>query len=115
MKIGEIIPLEREIELNAGRKTIELEVSNSGDRPIQVGSHYSFFEVNKLLRFDRAAAFGFRLNIPSGAAVRFEAGETKTVELVELGGGKKTYGLNGLTNGGSAEQAIACAKRKGFL
>ena len=79
MLIGQVFPQEREIELNAGKKTIQLEVTNAGDRPVQVGSHFHFFEVNKMLAFDRAAAFGYRLDVPSGNAVRFEPGETKTV------------------------------------
>ena len=82
---GEIRAADGEIELNAGRACITLVVANSGDRPIQVGSHYHFFETNDALQFDRAAARGFRLNIPSGAAVRFEPGQTRTVELVEHG------------------------------
>lgn len=88
MKVGEIISFNKEIELNAGRAVKSLEVTNSGDRPIQVGSHFHFFEVNKLLKFDRPAAYGFRLDIPSGMSVRFEPGETKTVQLCELGGNK---------------------------
>lgn len=88
MKIGEIISFNKEIELNAGRKTITLEISNTGDRPIQVGSHFHFCEANKLLHFDRKAAFGYRLDIPSGMSVRFEPGEKKTVQLCELGGKK---------------------------
>lgn len=88
MKIGEIISFNKEIELNAGRKTITLEIINSGDRPIQVGSHFHFCEANKLLQFDRKAAFGYRLDIPSGMSVRFEPGEKKPVQLCELGGKK---------------------------
>jgi len=83
---GEILTEEGEIELNAGRDTAVLHVANTGDRPIQVGSHYHFFEVNKALRFSRARAFGMRLDIPAGTAVRFEPGETKAVRLVEIGG-----------------------------
>jgi urease beta subunit len=97
MKIGEIISADREIELNKGRKTVQISVANIGDRPIQVGSHFHFFEVNKLLSFDRAAAYGMRLDIPSGTAVRFEPGEEKTVTLVELAGKKRVFGLNNLT------------------
>jgi urease beta subunit len=88
-----------DIIANEGRREIELEVSNTGDRPIQVGSHFHFFEVNRALRFDRAAAYGMRLNIPAGTAVRFEPGDTKIVPLVEIGGSGNVYGLNGLTNG----------------
>jgi urease subunit beta len=84
---------------NAGLATRRLEVTNTGDRPIQVGSHYHFFEANAALRCDRAAARGFRLNIPAGTAVRFEAGDTKRVELVALAGTREVYGLNGKVNG----------------
>lgn len=77
MKIGEIMPLDREITLNKGKSTVTLVVANTGDRPVQVGSHYHFFEVNKCLSFDRAAAYGYHLDIPSGTAVRFEPGEEK--------------------------------------
>jgi urease subunit gamma/beta len=84
---------------NDGRREIELEVANTGDRPIQVGSHFHFFEVNRALRFDRAAAYGMRLNIPAGTAVRFEPGDSKNVPLVAIGGTATIYGLNGLTNG----------------
>lgn len=88
-----------DIEANKGRKTVEITVANTGDRPVQVGSHFHFFEVNKALEFDRAKAFGMRLNIPAGTAVRFEPGEEKDVTLVEVGGKKTVYGLNGLTEG----------------
>jgi len=87
------------VTANVNRRTVELEVANTGDRPIQVGSHFHFFEANKALRFDRALAFGMRLNIPAGTAVRFEPGDTKRVTLVELGGAGCVYGLNALTNG----------------
>lgn len=87
------------IELNAGKATTELVVIHTGDRPVQVGSHFHFFEVNRSLKFDRAAAFGMRLDIPAGTAVRFEPGEEKPVRLVELGGSKLSYGLNGLSKG----------------
>jgi urease subunit gamma/beta len=83
------------IELNVGRETLTLEVSNTGDRPIQVGSHYHFFETNQALSFDRSAARGFRLNIPAGTAVRFEPGQTRTVELCALAGARKVYGFRG--------------------
>ena len=99
MKVGEIISFNKNIELNSGRKTIVVEVKNSGDRPVQVGSHFHFYEVNKALDFDRSAAFGFRLDIPSGMSVRFEPGETKTVQLCSFGGKSEIYGLNDLTNG----------------
>ena len=97
---------------NAGRRTTELEVANVGDRPIQVGSHFHFFEVNRSLRFDRARAFGMRLNIPAGTAVRFEPGDNKKVTLVELGGDAKVYGLNGLTNGPANQSVEQAARRK---
>lgn len=101
--VGAVLPLEREIELNAGRATKTITVSNLGDRPIQVGSHYHFYEVNKLLSFDREEAFGYRLDIPSGTSVRFEPGEEKTVQLVALGGKKTVYGLRDLTCGSVAD------------
>lgn len=88
-----------EIELNKGKQTLPMLVVNSGDRPIQVGSHFHFFEVNRALKFNRAEAFGMRLNIASGTAVRFEPGEEKPVQLVELGGAKLSYGLNNLSQG----------------
>jgi urease subunit beta len=96
---GEIKTIGKDIELNIGRNTINLVVANSGDRPIQVGSHFHFYEVNKSLIFDRKLARGFRLNIPSGTAVRFEPGQKKTIQLVELGGDRKVYGFNGLVMG----------------
>ncbi len=91
---GEIIPQPGEIELNSGRRTCTLAASNSGDRPIQVGSHYHFYEVNEALQFDREKARGFRLNITAGTAVRFEPGQRRTVELVELAGDKAIFGFN---------------------
>jgi urease subunit beta len=91
---GEIVVADGEIELNHGRKSITLEVTNSGDRPIQVGSHYHFFETNDALKFERGKTRGFRLNIAAGTAVRFEPGQTRTVELVALAGGRKVYGFN---------------------
>jgi urease subunit beta len=94
MRPGEIITEAGEIELNAGRKTVTLTVANRGDRPIQVGSHYHFYEVNTALDFDREQARGFRLNIASGTAVRFEPGQQRTVELVELSGDRIVYGFN---------------------
>ena len=100
---GSIQALAGEIELNVGREVVQLEVANAGDRPIQVGSHFHFFEINRALTFDRAAAFGKRLDIPSGTSVRFEPGESKTVQLVALGGLKEVYWLNNLTNGPTAE------------
>ena len=90
---GEIIPAKGEIELNAGRKAITLEVSNTGDRPIQVGSHYHFFETNPALKFDRKKARGMRLDIAAGTAVRFEPGQTREVNLVALAGARTVYGF----------------------
>lgn len=91
---GEIDTQPGEIELNVGRATLTLEVTNTGDRPVQVGSHYHFFETNPALSFDRAAARGFRLNIAAGTAVRFEPGQLRTVELVALAGDRKVFGFN---------------------
>ncbi|MBU3058161.1 urease subunit beta [Pseudomonas indica] len=92
---GEYRLQDGEIELNADRRTVTLNVANSGDRPIQVGSHYHFFETNDALTFDRAAARGMRLNIPAGTAVRFEPGQTREVELVELAGDRRVFGFAG--------------------
>jgi urease subunit beta len=94
MNPGEIITQPGEIELNTGRRTCTLAVSNTGDRPIQVGSHYHFYEANEALQFDREKARGFRLNIVAGTAVRFEPGQRRTVELVELAGDKMVFGFN---------------------
>ena len=91
---GEIDPLDGELELNVGRATLTLVVANTGDRPIQVGSHYHFAETNAALSFDRAAARGHRLNIAAGTAVRFEPGQTRSVELVALAGDRKVFGFN---------------------
>ena len=96
---GEIQTQPGEIELNAGRKALTLKVANTGDRPIQVGSHCHFFEVNRALDFNRQTAYGMRLNIAAGTAVRFEPGDTKEVDLVALGGTRTVYGINGLVNG----------------
>ena len=104
---GEYLLGDGDIVANAGRRTVELTVANTGDRPIQVGSHFHFFEVNRALRFDRAPAFGMRLNVPAGTAVRFEPGDEKRVTLVELAGARKVFGLNGLAQGGTKEQALA--------
>ena len=90
---GEIKTVAGDIELNKGRKTVTLEVTNTGDRPIQVGSHYHFFETNDALAFDRKLAYGFRLAIAAGTAVRFEPGQSRTVELVALAGDRKVYGF----------------------
>ncbi len=96
---GEIISPQGEIELNAGREKLTLQVSNSGDRPIQVGSHYHFFETNAALKFDRDAAKGFRLDIAAGTAVRFEPGQTREVRLVALSGKREIYGFRQLVMG----------------
>ncbi|WP_414567019.1 urease subunit beta [Nostoc sp. CCY 9925] len=96
---GEIITPEGEIELNAGRPTIKLQVSNTGDRPIQVGSHFHFYEVNAALIFDREQARGMRVDIPAGTAVRFEPGDEKEITLVPVVGSRQVYGLNSKING----------------
>jgi urease subunit beta len=96
---GEILTDGGEIELNAGRQTVTLTVANTGDRPVQVGSHYHFYEVNAALAFDREKARGFRLNIAAGTAVRFEPGQERTVELVALAGKRVVYGFNGKVMG----------------
>ena len=96
---GEMKIASGDIELNKGRKTVTLEVTNTGDRPIQVGSHYHFFETNEALGFDRKLAYGFRLNIAAGTAVRFEPGQSRTIELVALAGDRKVYGFQGKVMG----------------
>ena len=96
---GEVLPADGEIEINAGRATIEVAVANTGDRPIQVGSHYHFYETNPALAFDREPTRGFRLNIPAGTAIRFEPGQTRTVELVAYAGARKVYGFRGAVMG----------------
>ena len=96
---GEVFPAEGELELNDGRPTATVTVENTGDRPIQVGSHFHFFETNRALHFDRRSAYGMRLDIPSGTAVRFEPGQERTVELVALAGDRVVYGFNGLVMG----------------
>ncbi len=96
---GEIIPAAGSIDLNAGRETVEIDVSNTGDRPIQVGSHYHFFETNDALAFDRAKARGFRLDIPAGTAVRFEPGQTRRVRLVAYAGSRVVQGFTGKVDG----------------
>jgi urease subunit gamma/beta len=115
---GSTVIKEGEIELNAGRATVEIAVTNLGDRPIQVGSHYHFIETNAALQFDRAAAYGKRLDIPAGTAVRFEPGETKTVQLVEIAGKKVIRGGNNLAGGKIStvgkKAALKKLKAKGF-
>ena len=94
MKPGEIITKDEQVDLNKDTKVTKIKISNSGDRPVQVGSHYHFFETNQYLVFDRKLSYGKRLNIPSGTAVRFEPGQSKDVELIEINGLKKIYGFN---------------------
>lgn len=108
---GEYFLAADDIELNAGRPTCRVTVSNRGDRPIQVGSHCHFFEVNRALAFERAAAYGMRLNVPAGTAVRFEPGDTREVELVAIGGRREILGLNGLVNGPLDSDAPAQDKK----
>ena len=118
MTPGEYLLGDGDVEANVGRETIQITVANTGDRPIQVGSHFHFFEANRALRFDRARAFGMRLNIPAGTAVRFEPGDEKVVTLVALAGAREVHGLNALTDGptGDAARAAAVARaaRGGF-
>ncbi len=116
---GEYILSDTPIEANIGRKTVSMTVTNTGDRPVQVGSHFHFFESNKALVFERAKAFGMRLNIPAGTAVRFEPGQDRDVQLVEFSGSRSVYGLNALTNGKTDEgkikkSALRKAKKQGF-
>lgn len=115
---GEYLLRDGDVVANSDRTVISLTVANTGDRPIQVGSHFHFFEVNRALQFDRRAAFGRRLNIPAGTAARFEPGDEKVVSLVPLGGGVAVYGLNGLTNGVAGdtvrEGAVSAARSAGF-
>ncbi len=116
---GEILTEPGDIELNAGKDTAQIQVTNTADRPIQVGSHYHFFEVNKALEFQRERAYGMRLDIPAGTAVRFEPGETKRVNLVEIGGTREGYGLNDLTDGklddpDTKKKALEKAAEQGF-
>ena len=99
-----------DIELNAGRTTARLKIANTGDRPIQVGSHFHFYETNGALRFDRDAAYGMRLNIAAGTAVRFEPGQERTVELVALAGERKVYGFNGKVMGKLKQKSAGAAK-----
>jgi urease subunit beta len=108
---GEVLTQEGDVEINAGRATITLTVANTGDRPVQVGSHYHFFETNPALAFDRAKSRGFRLNIPAGTAVRFEPGQQRTVELVAYAGDRKVYGFRGEVMGPLDAPARKSAKR----
>lgn len=114
---GQYFISDKPIIANQGKKTTTIQVKNTGDRPIQVGSHTHFFETNKALEFPRSEAYGFRLNIPSGTSIRFEPGETKNVELTEYGGKKIVWGFSGLVNGKLDEKrsdALQKAKKLGF-
>lgn len=116
---GEFLIDDGEVVLNEGTQSVEITVSNTGDRPVQAGSHFHFFELNKALDFDRKEAYGMRLDIPSGTAVRFEPGEKKTVRLIPIGGERVGHGLNGLVNGKMDDEnvkaaALAKAKELGF-
>lgn len=108
---GEVRTGEGTVVINEGRETSEVTVANTGDRPVQVGSHFHFFEVNAALEFDRAAAFGMRLDIPAGTAVRFEPGDETTVDLVAIGGKRVAHGMNGLVNGSVDDDAAAAVER----
>ena len=116
---GEWLLADDPVEINAGRRTLRISVRNTGDRPIQVGSHYHFFEVNRALDFDRPATLGMRLDVPSGQSIRFEAGDERDVDLVEFGGMGRVIGFSNLLNGGMSaiwtrEQALERAARLGF-
>ncbi len=119
MTPGEYFLEDGDIDANVGRATARVTVANTGDRPIQVGSHYHFFEANKALSFDRAEAWGMRLNIPAGTAVRFESGDEKIVELVAIAGAREVHGLNALADGptdtASRGAALERAAREGYL
>lgn len=108
---GELIVKPGEIELNSGRQTVKINVANTGDRPVQVGSHFHFYEVNTALEFPRETARGMRLNIPAGTAIRFEPGDNREVELVAIAGSREIYGFNGLINGKLAPE-VKPEKRK---
>lgn len=103
---GELIPADGPIHINEGRETTTATVENTGDRPVQVGSHYHFFETNPALAFDRKAAYGFRLDIPAGTAIRFEPGVERDVDLVAIGGRRLVYGMAGLVNGSLEDDEI---------
>ncbi|KUJ61749.1 Urease subunit beta [Flavobacteriaceae bacterium CRH] len=116
---GEYIIAKGDIECNVGRATVVVKVINTADRPIQVGSHFHFFEVNRMMSFAREKAFGMRLNIAAGTAIRFEPGEEKEVELVELAGGRRAMGINNLVNGDTTRDAnkqksLELAKKENF-
>lgn len=106
MKPGEYLLQAEDVTANADRPTVTVLVAHTGDRPIQIGSHYHFFEVNRALRFEREEAYGMRLNIAAGTAIRFEPGEEKEVELTPMAGGRAMYGHNGLVNGPLDEAAV---------
>jgi urease beta subunit len=109
---GEYVLKTEPIVANANRRVVTVDIANAADRPIQVGSHFHFFEANRALQFDRAAAFGMRLNIPAGTAVRFEPGDSKRVELTEIAGAKAIYGLNALTDGPANPLTKAAAVKR---
>ncbi len=114
---GEYFPSDEPITANVGKSTVSVTVRNTGDRPIQVGSHTHFFETNKALEFPRKQSYGCHLNIPAGTSVRFEPGETKEIELTEFGGKKIVFGFSGLVNGSleeKQEEALKKAAEKGF-
>ncbi|GAB3026607.1 urease subunit beta [Natronobiforma cellulositropha] len=117
---GEVLPADDPVTINEGRETTTVTVENTGDRPAQVGSHYHFFEVNRALAFDRDAAYGTRLNIPAGTAVRFEPGIEREVELVAIGGDRRVYGMAGLVEGplddeGAKADALERARDAGYI
>ena len=117
---GELFPREGDIEVNEGRESRSITVANTGDRPIQVGSHFHFFEVNLALKFEREKAYGMRLNIPAGSSIRFEPGDEREVGLVEIGGRRVVRGFNGLTEGSLddsnvREEAFRRAREKGYM
>lgn len=110
---GEWLLSDEPVEINVGRRTLTVRVQNTGDRPIQVGSHYHFFEANRALKFERPKTFGMRLNMPAGKAIRFEPGDEKDVELVEFGGMRRVVGFDGLVDGGmDSEQTVRLAMRR---
>ena len=117
---GESLPADGDVKLNEGREIASVTVANTGDRPVQVGSHFHFFEVNKALGFDRESAYGMRLNVPAGSSVRFEPGDEREVELVKIGGRRVVHGFNGLTEGalddpGVREEALRRAREEGYM
>ena len=116
---GEVVAKDGDMQINRGKQSSKIKVLNTGDRPVQIGSHFHFFEVNSALEFNREAAFGMHLDIPAGTAVRFEPGESKEVQVVPFGGAKEVYGLNSLTNGSTSseiqkQQAIKKAQTRNF-